>query len=72
MTTNEMTYEEFIAKVASNYEKLGEEWRYGQTFFNTLSSLRPDLAETIRGSLHDPYHKEIISEETHRFLSARW
>ena len=52
MTTSDMTYEQFIAKVASNYEKLGNEWRYGQTFFNTMSAHRPDLAEMLRGSLH--------------------
>jgi hypothetical protein len=72
MTTNEMTYEEFLAKVLANHEKLGNEWRYGQTFFNTMSAHRPDIAEMLRGSLHDPFHKEVISQDTHNFISVRW
>ena len=35
---------------------LHPEWRYGQTLFNTLRHLRPDLATEVRGSLLDPFY----------------
>jgi hypothetical protein len=51
-------------------------WRYGQSLFNTLLSVRPELAEKIRGTVADPFH--IHHEMDKRltlfteFLEANW
>lgn len=40
--------------------KLAEnsEWRLGQTYFNVLHTIAPDLANEIRGTDLDPFYKE--------------
>jgi len=67
-----MTYDEFITKVDVTYAKLGEEWRYGQTYWSVLSFHRPEIAEAIRGTLLDPYQKEIVSQALTDFIISRW
>ena len=69
------TYEEFVSKVNMLHEKLGgstESWRYGQTYFNVLSSLRLDLSETIRSTAYDPFYKDEIPEATENLLKDIW
>lgn len=67
-----MTYEEFLERVNRNYAKLGEEWRYGQAYFVVLMTYRPDIAELIRGTLLDSFHKDIISQALTDFIISRW
>lgn len=38
------------------------EWRYGQTLFNVLHSLYPELSEQIRGADIDPFYKSDCDE----------
>lgn len=33
-------------------------WRVGQTWFNVLDQQRPDLADKIRGTDLDPFHRD--------------
>lgn len=32
------------------------QWRLGQTYFNVLHTLHPELANEIRGTALDPFH----------------
>jgi len=47
-------------------------WKYGQVFFNVLASVRPDLTEMIRGTMHDPFHHDTVSKETYNYLASKW
>lgn len=52
-----LTFGQYLAEVDKAYknpEYAG--WRLGQTYFNILHRLRPDLADEIRGTSLDPYH----------------
>lgn len=74
--TDYLSYSDFIADVSIKYEKQNRltpgKWRYGQMFFNMASNVRPDVAEALRGTLHDPFHKNVISPETHVFIEGLW
>lgn len=69
---SDLTYEEFMEKVERNHQTLGSEWRYGQTYFNTLSSMRPHLAEKIRGTIHDPFNRDRVKDTTHTYVRQLW
>lgn len=43
---------------AANLKTEHPEWRWGQTLFNALAMDHPAIAEEIRGSPLDPFHKE--------------
>lgn len=49
-----------------------ERWRWGQTAFNVLSELRPDLAEEVRGTDMDPFHDDRKYILLFEFLLKRW
>jgi hypothetical protein len=66
-----LTYDEFLDRV-SKYHVVMTKWRYGQTYFNVLSSLKPALAELIRSTIYDPFHKEVIPEQTEKLLRDKW
>lgn len=69
---SDITYDEFLEKVQRNHAQIGGSWRLGQTYFHTLSHHRPEVAEQIRSTLHDPFHHDEVSEETHKFVRLRW
>jgi hypothetical protein len=69
---SDLTYEEFMEKVERNHQMLGSEWRYGQTYLNTLSSMRPWLADKIRGTIHDPFHGDRVKDTTHTYVKQLW
>jgi len=69
---SDLTYDEFLEKVDRNHQTLGGEWRFGQTYFNTLSSMRPRLADKIRGTIHDPFHRDEIKPTTHEYVRRLW
>lgn len=66
-----INYEDFLALV-DKYEKSVKDWRYGQAYFNILSSVRPELAELIRGSMYDPFHKDEVSQQIHTYVKSKW
>jgi hypothetical protein len=44
-------------------------WRYGQAMFNHLLEVRPDLAETVRGTDKDPFYvQELKDPKWDRFV----
>ncbi len=50
------------------------DWRYGQALFNNLLDVRPNLAEQVRGTTLDPFHKDSISEmdDFFTFIEKNW
>ena len=49
------------------------QWRLGQTLFNVLSDVRPDLAQQVRGTEHDPFYKASNDLELfYAFLDSHW
>lgn len=69
-----MTFQEFHARVLSIHQMqpVPGELRLGQVFFNELASIRPDIAEQIRGTMLDPFYKERITNAVGNFVRERW
>ena len=67
-----ITYEQFLEKVDKIHTAQSKVWRYGRSYFNVLSSVRSDIAEAIRGTLHDPFHKDNLLQETEIFIKSLW
>lgn len=64
-------YDKFL-QLVEKYQKSVKDWRYGQAYFNILSSVRPELAELIRGSMYDPFHKDEVSDQIHTYIKSKW
>lgn len=47
-------------------------WRKGQTHFNVLSDVRPDLSERVRGTRLDPFHKDCVLGEFLNYVAKNW
>lgn len=47
-------------------------WRKGQTYFNVLSNVRPDIAESIRGTDLDPFHDDSKIGEFLTYVAKVW
>lgn len=47
-------------------------WRVGQTHFNVLWQLRPDLADAARGTQLDPFHRDDRVPAFLRWLRDNW
>ena len=45
-----------VIKLQREYLKEYPNWREGQTFFNALYDLYPEVANKIRGTELDPFH----------------
>lgn len=62
--------EEVFRKSRENIERFPQ-WRIGQSFFNTLWDMHPDIANEINGTEYDPFYDtgrmtsciEFITEE---------
>jgi hypothetical protein len=67
-----ISYEDFMARVDKYYAQFKNDWKYGQTYFNVLTSVRGDIADSIRGTIHDPFHKNEVSKETEKLVKSRW
>lgn len=44
-------------------------WRKGQTYFNVLTKLHPELAEEVRGSKIDPFYNDERLPEFFKFIT---
>lgn len=67
-----VTYEDFLARVEKYHAQFKDSWKYGQTYVNVLSSVKPGLVEQLRGTLHDPSRKDDVPGETHKFVKSIW
>lgn len=58
-TTATTSYDDFLeAVIIANTQY--QSWRPGQTAFNVLRSMRPEMAEKIRGSAMDPFSADFM------------
>ena len=68
-----MNYDQFQVNVRLAYTfTTASQQREGQWFFNCLYLARPHLANELRGSLKDPFHKDYVAEEVHEFCRKNW
>lgn len=71
----DLTYEKFVKLVDNLHRQQKnskESQRYGQTYFNTLTVVREDLSESIRGTQYDPYYSDVIPRQTEDLLKSKW
>ena len=69
-----MTYDEFHHQVVMVHasQPVKGDLRLGQIFFNNLCTVRPHIAEQLRGSMLDPFYKERITQVVQDFVRERW
>lgn len=75
MKVEYISFNDFLADASIKFEKWSKtdsSIRYGQVYFNLLSAARPDIAEALRGTMLDPFHKESVKPETHKFVESKW
>ena len=46
--------------------------RYGQFLFNLLHTLRPDLANQIRGTSNDPFYDNEVIFDFVKWVGENW
>ena len=69
-----MNYDQFLNHVHQLHttQPVKDDLRLGQIFFNELCVVRPHIAETLRGSMLDPFYKERITAVVSDFVRERW
>ncbi|NBS69975.1 hypothetical protein EBT31_13830 [bacterium] len=65
-------YTDFISDVIDTHKQFDGHWALGKCFFNVLRSKRPALAEQLRSSPLDPFHKTELSDELHAWMRDNW
>jgi hypothetical protein len=70
-TSTAVEYTDFLEAVIIKSVQYGHHhrWRVGQTAFNVLGQMRPDLAEQVRASDIDPFHADL-SNTGHEKVAA--
>lgn len=69
------SYDEFLIFVGQEHAELkaGDPTiRLGQTYFNCLWEFRPSIANQIRATKYDPFHKEEVHPDIHVHVNALW
>lgn len=68
-----MTFNDFLGLVAVDHRN-HPHWRYGQAVFNTLENERPELANRIRGTEHDPFFTTtlFVINDCLDFIEKEW
>lgn len=56
-----LTLEDYLMLVDADH-KDNPDWRYGQTLFNTLHRVRPDLSEQVRGTPLDTFYVDGVED----------
>ena len=68
---SDLTVSEYLQHVSHTY-CAHPAWRVGQTYFNVLYLLRPDLSERVRGSELDPFHVDTRLPAFLAFVVEEW
>jgi hypothetical protein len=63
-----MTFNEFLSYAAQS----NPEQRTGQSAFNALHSVRPDLADRVRGTIIDPFYDDEKFMDFLSFVEDQW
>lgn len=65
-----MTFDQFVINVTARNASHDE--RMGQSFFNLLALVKPNLAEAVRGSVIDPFYLSAVPGRTIEFVRNAW
>ena len=65
-----LTFSEYVV-AATQYHNENDE-RLGQSYFNALSVVRPDLSEQIRGTENDAFYNNDLLPKMLAFCYKRW
>lgn len=68
----DISYQEFMDKVQDLHKRMHGASRLGQVYYNVLSNCKPLIAESIRGTIHDPFYKDQISKELENIVQSKW
>lgn len=63
------TKDEFIARVHKTHLQ-NPHWRLGQTYFNMLVLIDPDVSNIILNTKYDPYHNDNNIENLLDYLDS--
>jgi len=67
------TYADYLIAVEDVYNAPGDtRWRLGQTYFNVLDGLRPDLANAVRSTPADPFYDDARIDDFLVFVQVNW
>lgn len=69
------SYEQFLVFVAQEHAELkagDDTLRYGQTYFNCLWEFRSNIANAIRATKYDPFHKDEVHPDIHVHVKELW
>jgi hypothetical protein len=64
------TFSEYIIAVVDWHKE--NDWRIGQSYFNALTVLRPDISEKIRGTENDAFHDNNLLPAMMREVYRLW
>ena len=65
---------EFVAEVNTRWltAKSATTLRYGQHFYNTLYDMHPRLADRIRSTHRDPFHRDEVEPHIWDYCDEQW
>lgn len=69
------SYDDFRSFVGQEYSTLKLEdptIRFGQVYFNCLWEFRPSIANAIRATEFDPFHKDEVHPSVHVHIEELW
>lgn len=67
-----LTFTQFVAVASAYYGENKRRVRFGQAVFIILEEVRPEIANELRGTPLDPFHKTSVSDEVWAFIEDRW
>lgn len=70
-TTRRASYTEYLDYVDYLSER-NPAWRSGQTHFNALRRMRPDLANEVLGTAIDPFHLDERLPDFVAYVQENW
>lgn len=72
-TTTELSFSDYVARVASKYHHPTNSLRQGQVAYNELEKLRPDIASLVVGHYaRDPFYRADALPTFYEFVESQW
>ena len=66
-----MTFGDYILAVMHQWSETPS-WRAGQTYFNVLYRMRPEMADSLRGSSRDPFYNDDRIDDFLDYVLRHW
>jgi hypothetical protein len=67
----DVSFSEYVV-ASAEYFRCEDDVRIGQAYFNTLSVIRPELAEQIRGTDFDAFHDNNLLPKMLNYAYRHW